>query len=59
MKYQIVIEDAKGFILEYKEFRANQGDRLKMLTYAHKHLTRHDTTVVVKITRWDSKGNRV
>ena len=59
MKYQVVIEDAKGFIHEYQDFKASQGDRLKMLTYVHKHITRTDTTIVVKIGRWDSKGNRV
>jgi hypothetical protein len=59
MKYQVVIEDKQGFIHEYKDFKASKRDRIDMLTYVHQHITRNDTTIVVKITRWDSKGNKV
>lgn len=59
MKYQVVVEDKQGFIHEYKDFRANHKERMAMLVYVHKHVTRTDKSIVVKITRWDSKGNRV
>lgn len=55
MKFQVVVMDKKGFILEFKNFMYD--DQKSMLEYVGFWTTAKEANKV-EITRWNVKGER-